>query len=208
MPSQAHPQKQVATFPAARARFPLAGQPDALTFVNAARDFDLVIFYFVRAGATQRNRSCRSVQRFFERDHDVRFHIAAALRRRLASAESAERRSSPAAAEKCFEEIAEAGTAEFKLDTAVVTAAPLIRSAAWLLRSPSGRRLESTGLVPIGAELIVFRPLLRIAQDFVGFVDLLELFLGGFFIFCDVGVIFARQLAKGAADLIVRRRFR
>src|SRR5438270_5417655 len=191
MPSQAHPQKQVAAFPAAHARFSLAGQPDALTFVNAARDFDLVIFHFVRAGASQRNCSRRSVQRFFERDHDVRFHIAAALSGRLASAESTERRSSPAAAEKCLEEIAEAGAAEFKLDTSVIAAAPLIRSATRLLRSPSGRRLKSTGLVPIGAELIVFRPLLRIAQAFVGFVYLLELFLGGFFVFCDVGVIFS-----------------
>jgi len=120
MPSQAHPQKQVAAFPAAHARFSLAGQPDALTFVNAARDFDLVIFHFVRAGASQRNCSRRSVQRFFERDHDVRFHIAAALSGRLASAESTERRSSPAAAEKCLEEIAEAGAAEFKFNAASV----------------------------------------------------------------------------------------
>ena len=47
MSGQTHTQKQIAAFPTARSGFALAGQPDALTFVNAARNLDLVTFYFV-----------------------------------------------------------------------------------------------------------------------------------------------------------------
>src|SRR2546421_6688199 len=110
------------------------------------------------------------MQRFLERNHDVRFDIAAALSTRGTLTEPAKRRSSPAAAEERFEEIAEARATEFKFNATVV-AAPLTKSAAWLLRSPARRRLKSSRLVPIGPELIVLLSLFRIAQDFVGLVD-------------------------------------
>ena len=93
-----------------------------------------------------------------------------------AKSAAAKRRSSAPAAEELLEEIAEAGAAEFKFNTAI-SAAVTMESAARLLSAPSRRRLKSARLIPIRAELIVFLPLLRIAQDFVGFVDLLEFFL-------------------------------
>src|SRR6266581_2621579 len=177
MSRQTNTQKQIATFPSARSRFPLAGQADALSFMNTTRDFHLIIFHFVRAGATQRNRSCRSMQRFLECDHDVRFDVTPAFRCRLTSSEAAKSRSTAASAEKCFEKIAEPGSAKFELHP--VVASPLIKSAARLLSSPLRRRLKSPRLVPIRSQLIVFLSLCRIAQDFVRLVDLLELFFGG-----------------------------
>src|SRR5205807_4594299 len=47
MSGQTHTQKQIAAFSTACSSFALAGQPDALTFVNAARNLDLVTFCFV-----------------------------------------------------------------------------------------------------------------------------------------------------------------
>src|SRR5215218_6504270 len=125
---QAHAQKEIAAFSSAYTRFALASQPDALPLVNAARNFDLIAFYFVRTGAAQRNCPRRSVQRFLQRNHDIGFYIGAAFRRGLASPESAESRSSAAATEKRFEEIAESCPAKFELDTTAV-AAPSVKSA-------------------------------------------------------------------------------
>jgi len=161
MLGEAHPQKKVATLSAAGAGFALAGEANALSFVNAARNFDLIIFDFVGPGAAQRNRAGRSVQRFLERDHNVCFNIRSALGGCFASTKSAESRAAASAAEKRFEEIAESGAAELELNSAAVTA-PLIRSAAGLT-APLRWRLESARLVPIGAELILFLALLRIA---------------------------------------------
>src|SRR5260370_84799 len=163
MLGEAHPQKKVATLSAAGTGFALAGEANALPFVNAARNFDLIIFDFVGAGAAQRNRAGRSVQRFLKRDHNVSFDIRSALGGCFSSTESAEIR--PAA-----------------------TAAALIRSAAGLT-APLRRRLKTARLVPSRTELIVFLALRRIAQDFVGLVDLLKFFLGRFFILGDIGMI-------------------
>jgi len=93
------------------------------------------------------------------------------------------------------------------LNSATITA-PLIISAAGLLSSPlpAGWRLEPARPIPIGAELIVFLALFRIAQHFVGFVDFLKFFFGGFFILGDIGMIFPCQLAERAANLVVRGR--
>src|ERR1700720_2817807 len=155
MLGEAHPQKKVATLSAAGAGFALAGEANALPFVNTARNLDLIIFNFVGAGAAQRNRAGRSVQRFLQRDHNVSFDIRSAL------GEPAESRPAPPAAEKSLEEIAKSGAAELELNSAAVTA-PLIRSAA-RLTAPLRRRLKTARLVPIRTELIVFLALLGIA---------------------------------------------
>src|SRR5207249_271216 len=135
MSSQAHAKKKIAAFSSARARFALTAQTDSLSFMNAARDLNLIILHFIRASAAQRDCSGRSVQRFFKRDHDIGFDIGAALCRRLTSTESAESRAAAATAEECFEEVAESGSVELELNSATV-AAPLIKSAAGLLLSP------------------------------------------------------------------------
>src|SRR5207302_633941 len=146
------------------------------------------------------------MQRFFECDHNVRFDIASAFCCRLTPTESAKSGPAASATEKCLEEIAEPGPAKLELNPAVVAGA--IESSSRLLRSPSGRRLKSPGLVPIRAELIVLLTLVRIAQHLVRFVDLLKLFLGGLFILRHIGMIFSRQFAKGGSNFILARRLR
>src|SRR5207302_7050916 len=123
-------------------------------FVNTARNFDLIFFDLVRAGATKRNGPGRSMERFFKRDQNIRFDISATLSGGFAAAESAEGGTPASAAEKRFEEIAEAGAAEFELHAAAAVTAPLMKTALGLL-SPLRRRLKSAGLVPVRAELVV-----------------------------------------------------
>src|SRR4029077_13442629 len=178
MSRQAHSKRKIAAFSSARARFPLTAQTDSLSFMNAAWDLNLIILHFIRASPAQRDCSGRSVQRFFKCDHDVGFDVGAAFRRRVTSAKSAESRATAAAAEECFEEVAEAGSVELELNSAAI-AAPLIKAAAGLLSLPLPVRrwLEPARTIPISAELIVFLALLGIAQHLIGFVDFLKFFL-------------------------------
>src|SRR4029453_12715299 len=200
-------QEQITAFSSAHTGFALSSQTDSLAFANATRDFDLIVFDFVRACPAQRDRSRGPVQRFFQCDHDVRFDIGSALRCGLTSAKSAESRAATASAEKRFEEIAEAGPADFELNAAAI-AAPLIISAFRRLRTPLWGWLKSARSIPICAELIVFFPFFGVAQYLVRFVDFLKFFLGGLLVLRDVGVVFARQLAKGVADLVFAGRLR
>lgn len=56
--------------------------------------------------------------------------------------------------------------------------------------------------LPIGAELIVFATLLRIAQHLVGLVDLFKFCVRRCLVLSHVGVMDARELAKRFLDLI------
>src|SRR5205085_2190851 len=114
---ETYPQKKITTFSSARAGLSLTGETNALPFMNPARNFDLIIFDLVRAGAAQRNRASRSVERFFKRDQNICFDIGSALGRRLASAEPAESGATTPSAEKSFEKVAEASPTELKLDS-------------------------------------------------------------------------------------------
>ena len=67
-------------------------------------------------------------------------------------------------------------------------------------------RLRRIDLVGVEAELVVDFPLLLVAQNIVGFGDFLELLFGLLVAGIYIGVIFARKLAKGLADLIRRGR--
>src|SRR5947209_2423792 len=199
---QPNAQEQIATFAASSTRLALASQSNSLTFVHAARDFYLVGFHFIRTGPAQRHRPSRAVQRFFQGHQDIGFDVGSPFRGCLTPAESAKSGAPAAAAEKGFKKIAKPGAAEFKLHAA--TPIRLMEAAAGL-RSPLWRRLKSAGLVPVRAELIVFLALVRIAQDFVGLIDLLEFFLGRFFVLRDVRMIFAREFSKRAADFVLGR---
>src|SRR6266480_723693 len=119
MPRQTHAQKQVPAFPAALARFTLARQTNALSFTLTTRNSYLIRFSFLRAGASQRNLSRRTMQCFLQRHHDVGFDIISAFRHRLSLTKSAEGRAPATAPEKGFKEIAETGAAKFKLDATI-----------------------------------------------------------------------------------------
>src|SRR4029077_2592062 len=110
-------------------------------------------------------------------------------------------------AEECLEKIAEPGPAELKFDTTVFPTAP-VKSTAALPATPLRRRLKPAGLIPILAQLIVFPPLFRIAQDFVGFVNLFKFFLRLFLILRDIRMIFTREFSKGAFDFLLTGRCR
>src|SRR5438270_276917 len=208
MSRQAHAEKQIAAFSTARSRFALTREPDSLAFVHTFRDLDLITFHLVGIAAAQRNGALRTMQCFFERDHNVRLDVASSFGSSLPLTERtvAETCLTPAT-EKRLEEIAESGPAEFEIDPAAV-ARGIAAKPATRLGVPSRWRLESTRLVPIRTELVVFLSFLRIAQDFVGFVKLLEFFFGGRFVLVDVGMVFTRELPERFADLVVARRFR
>ena len=112
------------------------------------------------------------------------------------------RAGTPAAtAKELLEEIAETGAFKMKLGSARAATETSTTAAR-------GRRRLALGMIPIGAELIVLAALDRIAEDFIGFVEFLELFLGGGFILGDVGMIFARQFTECFLDFLVGRRAR
>src|SRR5207253_1109503 len=71
----------------------------------------------------------------FDCDHDVGLDIRTALGRCLAPAKPAESGTPTAAAEKCFEKVAESCSVELKLNSATITA-PLMKSTAGLLSLP------------------------------------------------------------------------
>src|SRR6185503_19745881 len=61
---------------------------------------------------------------------------------------------------------------------------------------------------PVRPELVIFLALGRIAEDFIGLVDLLELVLGRLVAGIDVRVVLARQLPVRLLELLVRGGFR
>ena len=72
------------------------------------------------------------------------------------------------------------------------------------------RLFVGLGLLPVGAILIVFFPFIRVAQDFVRGVQLLEFFfhLGFLGAAMHVGMELARKAAIGLLDIIRRGRLR
>src|SRR5687767_12110443 len=112
------------------------------------------------------------MERLLERDHDVGFDVASALRasRSLPEAAAAETTLPPATAKERLKEITEAGSTELKFHAACIAGAVAAEAPARLLRTPSGWRLKSSRLVPVRAQLVIFLPLLRIAENFVSLV--------------------------------------
>ncbi len=135
------------------------------------------------------------MRRLLQSDHDDALDILTLLGFRLAKI------GLPAAgaAEKLLEEVAETGAAELEV-FGFGSAAPLVSAVASRHRSPV------SALFPISAQVVVFLALLGVAQHLVGFVDLLEFFLGALFVLGDVGMVLAGEGAKGLADFIVAGR--
>src|SRR3954471_1915447 len=112
------------------------------------------------------------MKRFLERDHDVRLDVASPFGFWPPLSERASSESSlTASPEKRLEKVAEPGAPEFELNSAAVTAGRIPAKSAPRLPIPSRRRLKSAGLIPVRAEFVVLLSLLRIPEDFVGFVD-------------------------------------
>src|SRR3569832_1834656 len=109
-------------------------------------------------------------------------------------APTAAMRAAEAASEQTLEEVAEVGG----------VAARETAAAELEARIPIGRRTEVLPGLPIAAELIVGRALLRVFQYLVGLADLFKPGLC-VLLLAHVGVVFARELAITALDLVLRR---
>ena len=99
----------------------------------------------------------------------------------------------PAAAKTA--EPAEAPAEQIAEDIAQVHAAETARAAKAALLG------RIVGVDPGKAELVVALAFFGVGEHVVGFVDLLELFLGHFIAGVEVGVVFLGELAVGALDL-------
>ena len=81
--------------------------------------------------------------------------------------------------------------------------ADVAMESAWSAR-PGARTVVDTRV----AELVIGSPLLRVLEDLVGFLRLLEFFLRGLVIRISIRMVFHRQPAISFFQLIVGRRFR
>ena len=135
--------------------------------------------------------------RLFQADHDRSFDVAS---RRGPAAKTARE---TAAAENLFKEIAEARAAKFKAFRPLFARTPGISATRSAATISAWMRLKST--FPIGAEIVVFFAFIGVAENLVGLVDLLEFFLGLFFVLGYVRMILPRQTAESLADFVTGR---
>src|SRR4051812_32713017 len=118
---QSDSQKKVPALTAAGSRLALASESDSLSLVYALRNFNLIAFHLVRISSTQRDGPLRSVERFLECDHNVRFDITPSFGATLTLPEwTATKTGLASSAEKRFKEIAEPSPSEFKVDPATL----------------------------------------------------------------------------------------
>ena len=132
------------------------------------------------------------MKRLFERDVD-RLLDAGRLAAQAAAATAV-------AAEHAAEEVADVAEALRRSPSVVKRKLPLPSAAARPLRA-----LDLVGVLPVVAVEVVLLALLRVGEDVVGGVDLLEHGLGGLVVGVDVRVVLARETAVGGANLLFGR---
>ena len=144
------------------------------------------------------------MQGLFERDKNVGLHILAALGSAWV-VPSGTVAGCPKAfattAEVGFEEVAEAGAAEFKRPF-------LISHTSTSAAEPAIRRRGRAALPPVGAKFVELLAFFRIAQHLIGFVDGREFFFRGFFVLGHVRMVLARKVSEGFFQFILGRRAR
>src|SRR5258708_10505730 len=128
------------------------------------------------------------------------FQVAAGFMLRL------HRGATASAAEELAEEIAEARSAAgragatAKIKSAKIKVDVLLSAVAARSTRPGRRKV-----VAVKAILIVHLPFLRVGEDVVGFLQLLEFFFRGFIARIQIRMIFPRQLAKRRTDILGAR---
>ena len=158
---------------------------------RVAHDLLLARAVAVRARLRARPRRGTSV---FEADGEIVAQVIAALRARLT------RMAGTGTAEEHVEDVVEAAfaTAAEAAEAAEITKAA---EAAGSSATEAARAVKGTG-----AKLVVLRAFLRVLQDIVGFIDLLELLLCLFRVVrIEVWMILAGQLLIGTLDLLFIR---
>ena len=143
----------------------------------------------------------RAAHRFGKRDLDLKFQVAA----RLALVGLARR---VLAAKYLAEEIAEARSASAaraastaKIESAEIEMNVFRRPAAAVTIS-SARRRSSALPRRVETELVVHLAFLGVRKNFVGFLNLLEFFFGGFVAGIQVRMIFAREFSVRRANFL------
>lgn len=139
------------------------------------------------------------MERFFESHENVGFRVFTTLRLGREATWS----------------LATVLTAEHLLKEITKACAPKLEVHTLSARAPSAEatgRLSIAGwwcaTLPVRAELVILTPLLRVAQDFIGLIDFLELFFRHFFVLGRIGVELSRELAKGGFHFLSSRGFR
>ena len=193
-------QKQVAGRPAVEAGTALSRQADALAAGHTARDLDLQIAQpagkaAVRIvfGDAQLQSKGGTVECVLEADLDPGVMILSTTGDTPATGEAGTAMIRTLS-EQALEEIRKAATSGIGR-TATGKLEPGI---------PTRWRPEILAGAPVLAQLVVGRALFRVPEHLVGLTELLEAALG-IRLFADIRVIFARQLAVGALDLVLRR---
>jgi hypothetical protein len=155
----------------------------------------------VRVAALERDRARRAVVEILQADLDRGLERLPGARTARVPGSAAPRGAtvglSAQVPEERLEERAEAAVAELEL------AAPLAAGVEPELL-PAGRRRELLAVLPARAESVVALALLRILEHLVRLRDLREA-LRRALALVDVGVVLARELAVGLADLLLAR---
>src|SRR5579859_2879481 len=108
------------------------------------------------------------------------------------------------APEHAAEEVAEAAAPKdlFEFLRRHRLVADLRSGSEWWLPGPAGA-LPGVVVLPVRPQLVILLALLRVAQNLVGVVDLLEARFGLGVTLVDVRVVLAGQLAEGTLDLLL-----
>src|SRR5438552_2701793 len=175
--------------------------------MNSPRNLNLIRLDLVGITPTQRNRPFRPMQSFLERDQNVGFNVTTPLCSGFPPSKSASAKStaSAAASKKCLEEVTKPGPAKFEFDPTISATRP-VESSTGLLPFPSRGWLKSAWLIPVGAQLVVLLSFLRIPKDLVRFIDLFKFFLSCRFVFVNVGMVLAGELAKCLTNFVIAGR--
>src|SRR6266704_1356750 len=113
------------------------------------------------------------------------------------------RRHAAAPAKELAEEVAKARSSGPGTRASAKIEAPKIKIHAGVARALVSAGIASRRQVlAVEAVLVVHLPLLGVGEHVVGLLDLLEFFFRGFVAGIQVGVVFARHLAEGRADIL------
>src|SRR5581483_10706507 len=229
MRKELHPDEEVSRRSAPLSRLPLTGEPDPIAVADAGRDRHGEIFFLghlsgaaaaaadlaavdspaVADGAErldlQADAAFSPMRRLFQRQLHLRFDVTpaeGALGRRPSESSPLGAAPSPGrpAAEERLEKV---GESPHPLE---IFEMKLFRRGA--PPCSGGRGLVLHPLSPLRPQLVVFGPLLRVSENLVRLVDLLEFFLGLLLDLShmEVGMVLPGQLAVGVFNLFFGRR--
>ena len=207
-----HFQEQISGSSAGAAFFSFAGDPNGLSGAHSPRQIDLDATRLGASATRQAELSNAARQGFFQTQWKNDLLVGARTRPAAAAFVFPRRPAATAAArpgvcagpcllaEEHLEEVGESGGAAGKLRAA---AEALETLEAGESTGATGRSAGLLALLPIGAELVVFGPLVGVFEYLIGLGNLFE---AGFraLLFAHVGMVLARQLPIGLLDLLRR----